>query len=194
MYAHSCHARALILSLFSSMAELSELSEQPLKKRLSLKRKKPARDKENNPPVESKRFASPIDDDTMGKAKEGVVPVNTWSANQWALRNFLQWANDRNAMSSSEKVPDDLLKSHDANLVCKWLCFFVQETRKEDGQPYPPRTLKQLLSGLKRLMDANKVPFNIFNRSNIDFRDFHMVCDSVCSDLLKQGIGSTNIA
>ena len=45
----------------------------------------------------------------------------------------------------------------------------VQETRREDGKPYPSRSLKQLLCGLKRVMDPNRLPFNMFDRSNLDF-------------------------
>ena len=41
---------------------------------------------------------------------------------------------------------------------------------------------------LKQVMDSNKVPFNIFERSNIEFHDLHMVCDFVCSE---HGVGST---
>ena len=135
-------------------------------------------------------FASPVKDEAMKKAKCGVVPSNTVSANQWALKNFKVWSELRNSRSD-EQVLADLLQCHDAVVVCMWLCYFVQETRKEAGHPYPPRSLKQLLCGLKRIMDSNKVPFNIFDRSNMQFRDFHMVCNSACSDLLKQGIGST---
>ena len=142
-------------------------------------------DKENQ--HSGRRFASPVKDEAMKKAKLGVVPTNTVSANQWALKNFKVWSELRNSRSD-EQVPADLLQCHDAVIVCMWLCYFVQETRKEAGHPYPPRSLKHLLCGLKRIMDSNKVPFNIFDRSNMQFRDFHMVCDSVCSDLLKQGI------
>ncbi len=176
------------------MAESEEIttSEGVEKRRLSLSRKnKKRRNKENREPVEnSKRFALLVVDETMRIAKQGVVPSNTRSSNQWALKNFNAWTVTRNARNS-EQVPDDLLESHDAKLVCKWLCYYVQETRKEDGDPYPPKTLKQLLCGIKRLMDTNKVPFNIFDKSNLDFLDLHLVCDTVCSDLLKQGIGAT---
>ncbi len=147
--------------------------------------------KENKEPIESsKRFALLVDDATMKIAKQGVVPSNTRSSNQWALKNFEAWMTTRNARNS-EQVPHDLLQSHDAKVVCKWLCYYIQETRKEDGEPYPPKTLKQLLCGIKRLMDANRVSFNIFDKSNLDFRDLHLVCDTVCSDLLKNGFGAT---
>ena len=110
-------------------------------------------DQEQNQPPNN-RFASPVRDEVMMKDKLGL------QANQWALRNFTSWSDMRNK-KYDEQVPPDLLGCHDATVVCKWLCCFVQETRKEDGQPYPPRSLKQLLCGLKRIMDSNRVPFNV---------------------------------
>ena len=53
-------------------------------------------------------------------------------------------------------VPNNTLQ---ANQWALRNCF-VQETHK-DGQPYPPRSLKQLLCGLKRIMDSNRVPLQI---------------------------------
>ena len=49
----------------------------------------------------------------------------------------------------------DMLKSHDAELVCKWLCRYVMETRREYGNPYPPSTLRSLLSGVMQSHTAN---------------------------------------
>ena len=40
-------------------------------------------------------------------------------------------------------------------IMCKWLCLFVLETRKEDGKPYPPSTLRCLLSGVNRILQSN---------------------------------------
>ena len=97
-------------------------------------------DQEQNQPPNN-RFASPVRDEVMMKDKLGVVPNNTLQANQWALRNFTLWSDMRNK-KYDEQVPPDLLACHDAT-VCKWLCCFVQETRKEDSQPYPPRSLKE---------------------------------------------------
>ena len=76
------------------------------------------------------RFAVPVDSLEREKAAKGVVPAKTEANTQWALRNFNAWALNRSFMSSAEAVPADLLSSHDAELVCKWLCRFVLETRK----------------------------------------------------------------
>ena len=38
-----------------------------------------------------------------------------------------------------------------------WLCRFVVEARKQDGEPYPPSTIQSLLSGLLRHMRERHV-------------------------------------
>ena len=76
---------------------------------------------------------------------KGVVPANTKSSNEWALKNLRAWVSDRNARMSDEAVPDDLLACEDADILCTWVCRFAQETRKENGENYPPSTLRLLL-------------------------------------------------
>ena len=81
--------------------------------------------------VTNKRFATPVSPTSMKRAAKGVLPANTEASSLWAKNNFDAWAKSR-LDSRSERVPGGLLRSHDANLVCKWLCLFVMETRKID--------------------------------------------------------------
>ena len=90
---------------------------------------------------------------------------------------------------TNDPVPVDLLSCHDAELVCKNLCRFVLETRNSNGQPYPPATIRSLLSGLNRTLKSNKAPFSIFNKEDTRFRDLQLTLDSVSSKLHKKGIG-----
>ena len=98
------------------------------KKRLSLSLKKPH------------RFGPCVTEEEQAVAAKGVVPVNTKVANDWAMRSLQQWMDNRRS-SGEEPVPDDLLHCMDPKVVCKWVCIFVQETRKEDGEEYPPSTI-----------------------------------------------------
>ena len=72
---------------------------------------------------------------------KGVVPANTKSSNNWALKNLCAWISDRNTRMSDEAVPADLFACEDADILCKWMCCFVQETCKDNGENYPPSTL-----------------------------------------------------
>ena len=95
----------------------------------------------------------------------------------WALKHFEAWVTTRNARNS-EQVPDNLLEQS----LCVNGCAFIHKKREKKTENLIHR---------RRLMDANRVPFNIFDKSNLDFRDLHLVCDSVCSDLLKKEFGAT---
>ena len=107
----------------------------------------------------SNRFAKPISSPERENAAQGVIPSNTEASTQWAVRTFNAWAVNRSFLGASETVPDDLLASHDPQLVCKWLCRFVMEARKSDGSLYPPSSLKSLVCGLNRVLQKNKVPY-----------------------------------
>ena len=63
----------------------------------------------------------------------------------------------------------------------------MQETRKEN---YPVTTIRQLLSAFQRVFCANKVLFNLFDKSGFRFHDLHNTLDSVSMRLRKDGIGA----
>ena len=123
----------------------------------------------------------------LKKASNGVIPVNTEYSSYWAEKNFLPWAENCNKKIPDDSVPMDLLHSHDPELVCKHLCCFAMETRKENGELYPPATIRSLLCGLNRILKANKVPFSIFDKEDSRFLN---TIDSVSSELHKKGVGS----
>ena len=56
-------------------------------------------------------------------------------------------------------------------------------TRKENGEPYPPVTIRALLCGLNHILKANKAPFSIFDKENSMFCDLLNTIDSVSSEL-----------
>ena len=146
-------------SAFSlGMSEFLEEPEEPPKKKskhsLSLRKKGKS--------VE--RFANPVTTEDLAVAAKGVVPVNTKNSTEWALRNLNNWMEDRNRKVPGDKVPRDLLSVVDAEVLCKWLCCFVQETRKESGERYPPLTLRQLLCAFQRV--RNMLPEISGNLSN----------------------------
>ena len=122
------------------------------------------------PATKRARFAKPKTSPERQEAAVGVVPKNTHNSSQWALQNFNTWATNRSSLG--HPVPERLLESHDAKLLCKYLSLYVMETRREDGKPYHPSTIRVLLSGINRILQANKAPFSVLDKSNPDFRDF----------------------
>ena len=137
------------------------------------------------------RFATPCSEQEMNKLAEGLKPANTEATTQWAVNNFTKWAANRRALVPDDPVPSDLLVCHDPAIVSKYLCMFVVETRKENGDKYPPATIRALLSGINRTLQDNKVPFgSIFDKESPHFRDLCKTLDVVCSTLHREGVGA----
>ena len=136
------------------------------------------------------RFAAPVSPTSLQNAAKGIVPANTEASTEWARKNFNAWAKSRER-SGGEGVPAGLLRSHDGNLVCKWLCCFVMETRKSDGSVYPPASLRSLVSGLNRILQGNKAPFSVLDKADPCFRVLIKTLDTLTSELHRQGVGVT---
>ena len=124
------------------------ITPKPVKKRkcLSLSRKKKALSP-------TSRFSTMVRDDEVSSMSKGYVPPNTQKNTDWAVKNFGTWHDQRNEKVSSddEKCPPDLLSSTAAVLLSKWLCLFVNETRRSDGTLYPSKTLSVIVWSPKTL-------------------------------------------
>ena len=136
------------------------------------------------------RYASPCTEEQMMEAARGVVPGNTESSTKWALKNFMEWAENRRLLVPGDVVPENLLECHDAAIVSKYLRMFVLETRKADGTKYTPGSIRSLLSGLNRILKENKAPFSILDDQHPEFRELCKTLDVVSSSLHKEGIGA----
>ena len=96
--------------------------------------------------------------------------------------------------SSTDKCPENLLEDMDPLQLNKWLSVFVAETRRVNGEPYPPSKTDNhlLLSGLQRHMkslDNERAP-NIFAKNNPTFHRLHQTMDSVYKKLRASGVGA----
>ena len=110
-----------------------------------------------------------------------AVLRNTLASMAWPLKNF-------NAIDFRQVPTPDLLASHDADVVCRWLCLYLIETRSEDGKVYPPGTIRNLVSGLNHIL---KAPFSVLDRHDLRFHELHNTLDTVSSNLHREGIGVT---
>ena len=72
-----------------------------------------------------------------------------------------------------------------------WLTRIVAEVRRQDGKPYPPKTIHQLLAALQRkMLDKKPDTPKFLDRHECGFRDLMRTCDSVYRDLHSKGIGT----
>lgn len=122
--------------------------------------------------AQQNQFASPVSKSQLKKAAEGVVPENTKCNTHWAERNFMNWAMQRNQQVPEDPVPLDLFRSHDAELVCKNLWKFVLETHNNNGQHYPPATIRCLLNAINRIFKENKHHFLFLIKVTSTFMNF----------------------
>lgn len=68
------------------------------------------------------------------------VPKNTEQSSKWAMGNLKDWFDNYNEQNPENKCPEEvLLPSCSADILCKWLCVFVTETRSKSGKEYPPK-------------------------------------------------------
>ncbi len=155
-------------------------------KQLSLKSSKKAK----VPLSPSTRFNTTVSEEEIAKTSKGCVPVNTARSTAWALRTYQSWAKQRNQRCQNQ-CPFDLFdKTYPPDVICNALQKFVTEARREDGSPYPPKTLYQLLCGLLRhSRGVQEDPPNFLDRNDVRFKKLHGTCDCVFRGLHESGVG-----
>ena len=145
------------------------------------------------------RFRQPKSVEDEERCVLNAIPKSTRYKNKWAARIFEEWGKARFAKVATLE-PGGLFKEYDLHKVQSleipllqmdtlsvnyWLTKFVEEVAKPSKERYPPKTLYQIVCGLRRFMEENneKVDFNPLDAS--DKRcDFVAVC-STCYYLLS---------
>ena len=114
----------------------------------------------------------------MSTLSKAFVPKNTQRMTKWSVSNFLAWMTNQNKLVSVEnkKCPKTLLESKDPTLLNKWLGAFVAETSKVNGDPYPPKTLYEILCGLLRHARLEDPSFpNFLDKNDTRFMKLHIM-------------------
>ena len=133
------------------------------------------------------KFAS---EQELTELAKGLVPENTSKSSKWALNNFEAWLKARNASDSDIHIPENILMSTDPEVISTHLSRFIVETRKSNGELYPPSTLYQLLCGLLRYMrDHNPGCPNFLDKKDSRFRHFQGTLDAYFHKLHSEGVG-----
>ena len=108
----------------------------------------------------------------MMEITKGFVPENTKKSTTWATCVFEEWVLERN-VSAEEQCPVDLVQKPDPKLLHFWLCRFVTEVWKNDGLPYPPRSV-HFLAGLQRtVLEVSPNAPKVFDQPDSTYRDEH---------------------
>ena len=139
------------------------------------------------------RFRQPKSVEDKERCVLNAIPKSTRYKNKWAARIFEEWGKARFPKVATLE-PGGLFKEYDLHKVQSleipllqmdalsvnyWLTKFVEEVAKPSKERYPPKTLYQIVCGLRRFMEENneKLDFNPLDAS--DKRcDFVAVCST----------------
>ena len=128
----------------------------------------------------SKRFGKFVGDEELSVLAKGVIPANTDKSTKWALPNFNAWKEARNREHPNNPVPEDLFTISEPEIINTQLSRYVVETRKSNGDYYPPKTLHQLLCGLLRHMrSVNPGCPNFLDKKDSRFKPLQGTMDSI---------------
>ena len=132
---------------------------------------------------------SPVSDEELAKLAEWLVPENTSKTTYWALKHFNQWMATRNQSCPNDPVLDDFLLTTDPQTLNIHLARFIVETRKSNGDLYPPATLHQLFCGILRHMRSkNPGCPNFLDKKESRFRQLHGTLDFYFHKLHSEGV------
>ena len=90
-----------------------------------------------------------------------------------------------------DPVPYDIFIANDTESSCKHLSRYVVETRKENGESYPPSTIHSLLCGiLHHMRTINPSCVNFLDKKDFRFTSLHKTLDSLFNRSYSEGIGT----
>ena len=141
------------------------------------------------------RFSETVSDKELEKMSCGFVPANTAKNTKWAVGVFKSWLESRNKRTGETTIDANFLDKRFSTgeasrmELCRVLSLFVVEARKQDGKPYPAKTLYHLLAGILRYMrDIDPKAPNFLDQKD-DFKKLYGTMDTHFR-ALRQGVGA----
>ena len=160
-------------------------------------------EKENIPPTKKAKVSlslkksrkprfQPVSEDKLKGMTVPYVPKNTEQSSKWAMTNFREWFDSYNERNAENTCPEEVLSpSCRSDVLCKWLCVFVTETRSKFGKPYPPKTIMSLLAGILRHMRHSNPDYpNFLSKESTSFVSFQVTLDNLFKILRSDGVGA----
>ena len=137
------------------------------------------------------RFSDPVTVGDLENVRVSGVPGKARAQTSWCTEVWAEWAGARMRLPAAdeEESRHELLPGFCAMPVGSmnfWLCKFVLEVRRADGEYYPPDTLYAICSGLNRsLKFFDRADINLL--SNPAFSCFRGVLDAKMKRLRSTG-------
>ena len=92
-----------------------------------------------------------VPENEVEECKKKPTCKNTDRLQTWAYCVFKAWLENQRSSDLDEQVTlyeESDLYSEDAEKVCAMLCTFIDEARQQNGSPYSPKSLLQLVTKL----------------------------------------------
>ena len=132
-------------------------------------------------------FAALVSDKEIAAARRTAVPKSTQTDTLWCIALWNKWLKQRNTRTS-EKLEEEL-STLSPVVLQKWLCRFVLEVRKKDGENYPPETLYHIICGIFCFLKQNGQPHVDFHHRQA-FCELRTTLDAEMKRLKRAGIGA----
>ena len=141
----------------------------------------------SQPGTSNSRFAIPMSNEEVIKARQRAVPKRTMYDTQYCIRQWEAWRDHRNR--EGPIVPS--LLDMDSQTLSEWLTRFILEVRKINGSEYPPNTLYHLVCGIMRhVRNSKSCEIDFFK--DPEFCSFRVSLDAEMKRLQSKGVGSVH--
>ena len=129
------------------------------------------------------RFGLPKSSDDVDRAIAARVPEKTRRQTSWAMSVFGSWCEARREQS-------DILNM-DVSTMQEKLCRFLLEARRQDGAPYPAKTLYSIIAGIQRfLRESGRHEISFLNTADPTFGRLRQALDARMKELTAEGVGT----
>ena len=116
-------------------------------------------------------------------ASKKAIPKNTTVALNWAVRLFEAWIDFANKEEEQFCV-EDLWSNKDASKLATMLSRFCLEVKQQNGNPYTPKSVLQILINLQNYARAKDTKcFNFMNSKDERLKKIHTVLDNLSQKL-----------
>ena len=134
------------------------------------------------------RFSVTTEEDVQLASKK-IVPKNNTRAINWPFRIFEDWIVHSHDVKGRSYQTEDLWMHEDADKFSEMLSCFCLEIKQQNGTPYTPKSLLQILINLQKYAhEQDKRSFYFMNQKYERFKRIHTVLNNL---LHKDGIGAT---
>jgi hypothetical protein len=140
----------------------------------------------NSSSSSSNRFVHSTQE-SIEKDMQNRIPLNTQKKCAWAVRLLRLWHDDWKCRLDGEMKVLKPVEEWSSGDLSYALRFFVTEVRKENGDRYPPQTLKELVAAIQHYFQ-NKLKIMVSIFKDKEFAETRAVIDAQMKISAAEGL------